>query len=290
MATPNDDSATRNDDHDALGDDRATRNDDRVTPGSTHETSGSDHDAPGGERKTPGGKRKTPGGERETFGGDGETLDGERAASNGGRPASNSDRSDPSGDRLSWRQGRSTSDDPRPDDPVQRMHPTRPSTLVVAALSTAAVSWLLINALYGSMPNLPWLPPLTMVGLAVVEAVAARQTRLRIERRAGAGPVEPLLVARYVVLGKASALAGALFGGAYAGLTSWLLMQRGFLERAGDDLPPAAAGTVGSFVLLAAGLLLEHACRVPSPPDDDQNGSGHTGTDSGERRGGGPGR
>lgn len=178
--------------------------------------------------------------------------------------------------------------DGRPStEPGSRMGTTRPSTLVVAVLSMAALAWLLIDRFYGSMPQLPWLPPLTMIGLSIVEMVAARQTRVRIEHRAGAGPVEPLLVARYVVLGKASALAGALFGGVYAGLTSWLLTQRGILEQAANDLPPAVAGTVGSFALVAAGLLLEYACRVPPPPDDDQEGFRHNGTNTNERRGNG---
>jgi hypothetical protein len=167
------------------------------------------------------------------------------------------------------------------------MQPTRASTLIVAALVTGALAWVLVDRWHGSMPDLPWLPPLTMIGLAIVEVVAAWQTKVRIERRAGAGPVEPLLVARFVVLGKASALAGALFGGFYAGLTSWLATQLGFLEWAADDLPAAITGTAGSLALVAAGLILEYACRVPSPPGDDQRASGHNGTDRSEAHGDG---
>src|SRR5687768_15170087 len=85
-----------------------------------------------------------------------------------------------------------------------RLEPTRPATLVVAALVTTAVSWLGISAFWGEMPTLPWLPPLTLLGLALVEAFAAQSTKDRIDRKSGAGPIEPLIIARYAVLAKAS--------------------------------------------------------------------------------------
>ena len=107
------------------------------------------------------------------------------------------------------------------------MGPTRPSTLVVAGLAAAAVAWLLISSFYyGGAPDLPWLPAVTLAGLAVLEAYAAVNTRARIERRPGREPVDPLLVARFVVLAKASSLAGAIFAGFYAGLTGWLFVER----------------------------------------------------------------
>ncbi len=108
-----------------------------------------------------------------------------------------------------------------------RMGPTRASTLVVAGLAAAAVAWLLISGFYYDFaPDLPWLPVITLAGLAVLEGYAAVNTRSRIERRPGREPVNPLLVARFVVLAKASALAGAIFAGFYAGLTGWLFVER----------------------------------------------------------------
>lgn len=159
-----------------------------------------------------------------------------------------------------------TPNDRPPTEAPTRMRTTRPATLVVAVLGSAAVAWLVTDNFYGSIPRLPWLPPLTMLGLGLVELVAARQTRARIERRRGAAPVEPLLVARYVVLAKASALAGALFGGFYAGMTVWLGIERTVLTWASENLPAAVGGTAGSFALVGAALLLERACRVPPPP------------------------
>jgi hypothetical protein len=160
---------------------------------------------------------------------------------------------------------------PRPDEPGRRprLEPTRPATLVVAALVTTAIAWVGTSALWGEMPTLPWLPPLTLLGLALVEAVSAQSTKNRIDRKAGAGPIEPLIIARYAVLAKASALAGALFGGLYLGMASWLLVQREVLVRANDDVPQALLGVGGSAALVIAALALERACRIPPSPDED---------------------
>ncbi|MFI7077028.1 DUF3180 domain-containing protein [Micromonospora sp. NPDC049903] len=149
------------------------------------------------------------------------------------------------------------------------MGPTRISTLVVAALAAAAVTWLLISSFYYSgLPPLPWLPVVTLAGLAVLEAYAAVNTRGRIDRRPGRDPVNPLMVARFVVLAKASALVGAIFAGAYAGLVGWLLVQS--TRAAGADRPAAIAGLVASVALVAAALWLERSCRVPEQPEDEQ--------------------
>jgi hypothetical protein len=157
---------------------------------------------------------------------------------------------------------------PSPDDrnPEPSVRPTRPATLFVAGLAAAAASWLLISRFYGDIPPLPWLPPVILLALAALELGSAVNTKARIDRRAGAPPIDPLLVARFVVLAKASALAAALFTGLYAGLSLWLFTERGRLPAADTDLPPAVVGLIGSAALVAAALLLERACRVPPPP------------------------
>jgi hypothetical protein len=164
-------------------------------------------------------------------------------------------------------------DDNQPTGPQYRMRQTRPATLVVTLLAAAAVSWLGIDNFYGIMPRLPWLPPLTMLVLGLGEAYAAWHTKAWVDRRTGATPVAPLVIARYVVLAKASALVGALFCGIYCGLTGWLLLQRETLLAADRDLPPAVVGVIGSATLVVGALLLERACRVPGPPPGSQPGS-----------------
>ncbi|GAA1822522.1 DUF3180 domain-containing protein [Luedemannella flava] len=154
--------------------------------------------------------------------------------------------------------------------PQPSLRPTSPGTLVVAGLVSAALAWVIINRFYGDIPDLNWLPGVTLAALAVVEAVAARNTKARIDHKRGTPRVDPLLVARWVVLAKASSLAGAIFGGAYGGVAVWAIVERGTLRVADTNLVPAIAGLVGGLALVAAALWLEHSCRVPPSADDEQ--------------------
>ncbi|MFU8855016.1 DUF3180 domain-containing protein [Micromonospora sp. SL1-18] len=162
------------------------------------------------------------------------------------------------------------------------MGPTRISTLVVAALAAAAVAWLLISSFYYEVaPSLPWLPVITLAGLAVLEGYAAVNTRGKIEGRPGREPLNPLLVARFVVLAKASALAGAIFAGFYAGLTGWLFIEH--TNAAVGDRPAGVAGTLASLALVAAALWLERSCRVPEQKDDEDRERGDRESRPGQR-------
>jgi Protein of unknown function (DUF3180). len=153
--------------------------------------------------------------------------------------------------------------------PRRGLEPTRPLNLVVAAVASAVVAFLFIRRYFGDLPDFTWFGGLTMGGLAAVEAVAAHNTRARIERRPRAGVLNPLLVARLAVLAKASSLAGAIFAGAYGGVAAWALAERDRLSVAERNLAPAVVGLVGALALVAAALVLERACRVPKQPDED---------------------
>ncbi len=162
---------------------------------------------------------------------------------------------------------------PGPQRP--RMGPTSLATLTVAGLAAAAVAWLLVSAYYGDLPTLPWLPTVTLAALAVFEGYVAINTKARIERRPGHEPVDPLAVARYVVLAKASSLAASIFAGFYAGILAWLLVERFRSEpisAISEDIPRAIGGVVASLALVAAALWLERSCRVPEHPEDDTDG------------------
>jgi hypothetical protein len=161
--------------------------------------------------------------------------------------------------------------------------PTKIATLVIAAVVAGVLSWAAFSKFYGEIPDLNFLPGLILAGLAIVEFVAAQNTRQRIEGRPRRGRLNPLLVARYAVLAKASSLSGAIFGGVYTGICIWALDERGQLRVADQNLPPAIAGLVGSVALLAAAILLERACRVPPSKDDEDKSNGNGGQQS-ERR------
>jgi len=152
------------------------------------------------------------------------------------------------------------------------LKPTRPTNLILTAVAFGALAYLFMRRYFGSIPDVTWLAGLAMAALGVVEFIAAHNTKAKIERRPRFGALNPLFVARLVVLAKASAMAGALFAGVYGGVTAWALSERGRLQVAAHNLAPAAAGLIGALILVAAALTLEHACRVPKPPDEEQNG------------------
>ena len=170
--------------------------------------------------------------------------------------------------------------------PQPSLRPTNFSTLAVAALAAAAVAWLAISRFYDQFPTpLPWLPPLILSGLAVVEAVLAPNTKARIDRKEGTTPVNPLVVVRYVVLAKASSLTGALFAGFYTGVALWLISEWGRLSAASLDLPQAVLGVAGSLGLVGAGLWLERSCRVPPSPPEQGSATDDDSTDDGRSDG-----
>ena len=145
------------------------------------------------------------------------------------------------------------------------MRPTSVSVLVVAALAAAAAGWLLLSAIYAQMPSLPWPPIIVLAVLATLEFYLAQNTAARVQRRPGALPVDPLAVARYAVLAKASSLAGALSAGFSSGLLAWLALEP--TKAAREDVPAAIGGVIAAAALVAAALWLERACRVPDRPD-----------------------
>ncbi|WP_250031506.1 DUF3180 domain-containing protein [Paractinoplanes maris] len=152
------------------------------------------------------------------------------------------------------------------------LRPTSISVLIVAGLVAAAVGWLLLSLSYSTLPDLPWSPVIVLAVLAVAEGLLAQNTAARIQRKPGAPRVDPLAVARYVALAKASSLVGAISTGFSAGLLVFLAMEP--TQAARDDLPVAIGGVISAVALVAAALWLERACRIPEQPDsENENGS-----------------
>lgn len=154
------------------------------------------------------------------------------------------------------------------------LEPTRPTTLILAAVISGAAGFLLMRRYFGDLPDLTGATGLVLAGLAAVEGIAAYNTKARIERRPRAGVLNPLFVARLAVLAKASSLGGAIFAGGYGGVALWALTERGRLMVADRNLTPALIGLGGALVLVGAALLLERACRVPKPPDEEDSAPG----------------
>ncbi len=147
--------------------------------------------------------------------------------------------------------------------------PTRPADLVLPALGAAVAVHLLVRLTYGSLPAFPVTAGLPLAVLGLAEAVGGSALRARIRRRPGTRPVQPLVAARAVLVARASALAGALVVGAWAGLLGSVAPRSADLVAAGGDTLAAAIGLVGALALVAGALWLQHCCRTPDDPRDD---------------------
>ncbi|MEU1088566.1 DUF3180 domain-containing protein [Streptomyces sp. NPDC005576] len=149
---------------------------------------------------------------------------------------------------------------------------------VLAGLFAAAgvLSWAAARLwdAFGTLPSVPLAAPIVLAAIAAILLATALSLRSRLraqrERRPGAKGVEPLMAARALVFGQASALVAALVAGMYGGTAVFLLSYL--------DLPPrrdqaiyAGAAVVASFAVIAAALFLEHVCKLPEDHDDDKS-------------------
>lgn len=150
---------------------------------------------------------------------------------------------------------------------IQPVRPTRPPVLVAIMLVAGGVAYLVARSSYDSLPRLSPVVPFGFLLLAAAETYLAIATRNRLARRPGTRPVDPLVVARYVALSKASSLVSALTAGGYAGLLIWVSRLQS--PAASHDTATSATGTGLSLLLVGAALFLEHVCKVPKRDDDD---------------------
>jgi Protein of unknown function (DUF3180) len=148
------------------------------------------------------------------------------------------------------------------------MRPTRYRWLVVAAIVAGGVGYYVTRTWYDSIPGPTVLQLLWIAILAIAEFYVALITRARLAGRHGTRPVDPLAVARFVALAKASSIVGALAAGGYTGFLTWV--ARLDSPSAVHDTRVAAFGIGFSLLLTAAALFLEHVCRVPPSDEDDE--------------------
>lgn len=154
------------------------------------------------------------------------------------------------------------------------MKPTRVRLLLSLAVLAAAVGWgavILLQGQSGRILPVPWLAASTMWILAVALGIWAFLARPRLQRRSGAKAMPPIVAARTAALAMAGSRTGALVAGFYTGVGLAAIPSR--FTMAGQATLWAAAGTaVGSLLLVAVALWLEHICRLPLD-DDDANGA-----------------
>lgn len=163
---------------------------------------------------------------------------------------------------------------PTPDGtpPGGSVQVTPPRALAVAALFGALAGWLLVvtaNAFDVVPPSVPWTAPLALVVVTTLVGMLAYSTRQRLQVRRER--IEPQRAVAFLVLGKASALAGAVTAGAYLGFALNFVAR---LDAVGprDRVVRSAVAIVVGVGLGIAGLALERACKVPGTgtgSDDD---------------------
>ncbi|MGW0563383.1 DUF3180 domain-containing protein [Streptomyces sp. NPDC003016] len=126
----------------------------------------------------------------------------------------------------------------------------------------------------GTLPSVPLAAPVVLAVIAVVLLATALSIRSRLraqrERRPGAKGVEPLMAARAVVFGQASALVASLVCGMYGGVGVFLLMDSLDVPARRDQAIYAGLSVLAGAGVVAAAFFLERVCKLP---DDEDKGT-----------------
>jgi len=128
----------------------------------------------------------------------------------------------------------------------------------------------------GTLPSVPLAAPIVLALIAVVLTATALSIRARLkaqrERRPEAKGVDPLMAARAVVFGQASALVAALVAGMYGGAGAFLLEQLDIPARR-DQAIYAGFSVVAGIAVIAAAIFLERVCKLPEDDDEHHGGA-----------------
>jgi hypothetical protein len=146
------------------------------------------------------------------------------------------------------------------------VRPTRWYVLLLTAVVAGGAAYLITRFRYNDLPSPTLYAQISLAVLAIAEGYTAAITKARLEGRPGTRAIEPIVVARFVVLAKASSTVGALAAGAYAGFLGWVI--RIDSPAAHSDVRTAAVGIGAGVALVAAALVLERVGRVPDEPGD----------------------
>lgn len=147
------------------------------------------------------------------------------------------------------------------------MRVTTWQSLVALALVVGAVAYAGLSVLQSRDGTLVPVPGLMWAGIGVIAGVVLVLGRSVRRLTEGKGTrMDALRAARVAMLAKASALSGGAFTGYFGAqlLVGWTNLGAPALR---DHALSAGAATVAAVVLVFAGLVVEHWCRLP--PEDD---------------------
>lgn len=161
----------------------------------------------------------------------------------------------------------------QPDSPKNKSPlATDPITVTCLAIISGVSFYTIVRWWYSILASISWVPALPLAVLVIVDIVCAVMIRSALAQgRVGQdrSQLHPLFIARCLPLGRASTYSGAVVAGAAIGAGIHLWPQATTLAAARSDTPGLIVYAGVGILLMCAGLLLERACRVPSPPEDD---------------------
>lgn len=152
------------------------------------------------------------------------------------------------------------------------MNRTPITGLVATAGFMAAAAYILLRRFYGALGAVGAAASMPLWIIAAVCLFIAYMVRKRrSEGKVGLdrSQLNPMMVANFMLLGKACAWAGAISGGLFVGLFAYIAPRVGLLAAAQADLPGTVSGVLGGAALAVCGVVLERACEV-SPPTDGE--------------------
>ncbi|MFJ8194876.1 DUF3180 domain-containing protein [Streptomyces sp. NPDC096094] len=127
----------------------------------------------------------------------------------------------------------------------------------------------------GTLPSVPLAAPVVLALIAVILLATALSIRARLKAQRDRVPdakgVDPMMAARAVVFGQASALVAALVAGMYGGTGAFLLEHLDIPARR-DQAVYAGFSVVAGIGVIAAAIFLERVCKLPE--DDEHDGTG----------------
>lgn len=151
------------------------------------------------------------------------------------------------------------------------MTPTRPRLLVLIALVSGVIGWVLAtiaDSVLSRYLPVPWSAAVAVWMLAVGLLMWTIVVRPRLARRPGTTPLPSLVAARTAALALAASRVGVGVAGFYAGVLLVFV--------ADIPVPAAEAGAwtsgataSGGLAIMAVALWLEHLCRIRGDDDDE---------------------
>lgn len=155
------------------------------------------------------------------------------------------------------------------------MNRTSIAGLFGAGAFTAAAALILLRRYYSALESLSLIVPMSLwIAAAACFYIAHMVKKRREEGSVGLdrSQLNPMMVANFMVFGKACAWTGAICGGGYLGALAYVVPRLSHLAAAAQDFPSLLSGALGGTALAVAGVVLERACEVSPPASGESAG------------------